>query len=77
MNVIQDAATLYTVLQNVTGASGQVSCVLYSLGLYPWLRTQEKNLHIACFYHSTVQLKCKGSNLFFINTMTEALRKYE
>ncbi|KAJ7365526.1 hypothetical protein OS493_005638 [Desmophyllum pertusum] len=25
MNVIQDAATLYTVLQNVTGASGQLN----------------------------------------------------
>ena len=25
MNVIQDVATLYSVLQNVTGASGQVS----------------------------------------------------
>lgn len=31
MNVIQDVATLYSVLQNVTGASGQVSigCHLY------------------------------------------------
>lgn len=25
MNVIQDAATLYSILQNVTGESGQVS----------------------------------------------------
>ena len=31
MNVIQDAATLYSFLQNVTGASGQVSYVHYMI----------------------------------------------
>ena len=33
MNVIQDAAALYSFLQNVTGASGQVSYVHEITGL--------------------------------------------